>query len=581
MAGTPVDRHAGYEDVGGIEHALARTAESTYDQLTEDDRRAARSLFTRLVVPGDGVGDTKRRARRADLPVPDALLDRLAAARLITLGRDSVELTHEALLRAWPRLAGWIDQDRDVLRLQHRLAEAAAVWRAHDRDPDDLYRGASLDQVAALRDRLNEGEREFLDAALRADHLRAEASRRAARRLRRLAAGMTVLAVLLAGTALAAAFAQQRAARQRNDALSLRASVTARDMLAGRPRDAAVLALAAYRLAPTAEARDALLLAHAAGGATTLGRGYLDPPGRYALTYGDDTDDEQLWRRDGPAWVPAGRVSAADSHLHLAGVDELRAIYRTGRTGSDLWDLADLDHPYRIAAPAGLGMLDGMDRTGSLLSAVGADGTARVWRPGDPGFVRLPPGDVVGTAVLADGSGIVLSRRDGDQDAIESWTPDGRLIAPLLRVPHPAVVQAGAGGLVAVNSYLGNATVTILDVSDPRVPRTVARADGLDETTTVVFDAAGRTVAVVDGAEARIWDARSGARVLSLHTQGLRLNSPRLDGDRLYLLDGKSALWRIDTDVDAVIRQTCARPVDVDWDRDFPGADPVELCPAP
>ncbi|WP_433795753.1 hypothetical protein [Actinoplanes sp. CA-252034] len=516
----------GYEDVGGIEHALARTAERTYEHLTEDDRRAARLLFTRLVVPGDGVEDTKRRARRADLPVPDALLDLLAAARLITIDRDTVELTHEALLRAWPRLAGWLAQDRDVLRIQHRLAGAAADWEAHDRDPDILYRGASLDQAAPLRDRFNDREREFLDAGLDADRGRAEAGRRAARRSRRVAAGMAALAILLAGTTLAAAAAQHRAARQRNEALSLRASETARDMIAGRPREAAMLALAAYRLAPTTKARDALLLAHAAGGATTLGRGYLDPPGRYALTYGDDTGDQQLWRRDGGAWLPAGRMSVADGHRHSAGVDDRRAIYWTGRTRSDLWDLADLDHPYRIAAPDGLGMLDGMDRSGSLLSAVGLDGTARVWRPGDSSFRRLPPGDVVGTAVLADGSGIILSRRQGNQDAIESWTPDGRLIATLLHVPHPAVVQAGAGGLIAVTSYLGNATVTIMDVTDAEAPRVVARADGLDETNTPAFDSAGRTVAVVDGAEARVWDARSGRRILSLHTQGLRLSSP-------------------------------------------------------
>ncbi|GAA2875504.1 hypothetical protein GCM10010443_42290 [Actinoplanes cyaneus] len=569
----------GYEDAGGIEHALARTAERTFEQLTEDDRKAARLLFTRLVVPGDGVGDTGRRARRTELPVPDALLDRLAGARLITIDRDSVELTHEALLRAWPRLAGWIAGDRDTLRLQHRLAEAAAVWEAHDRDPDILYRGAPLEQAAPLRDRLNRREREFLDAGLRAEHARVRADRRAARRLRRLAAALTGLTVLLAGTALAAAAAQHRATRQRNEALSLRAADTARDMIAGRPRDAAALALAAYRLAPTAEARDVLLLAHAAVGATTLGRGYLTPPGRYAVTYAAETGDEQLWRRTGQTWAPAGRLTTANSYHHSTSADERRAIYWTGNTRSDLWDLTDLDHPHKITAPAGLGMLGGLDRTGSLLSAVGADGTARVWRPGDPSVRRLPVGDVVATAVLADGSGIVLSRRDGDQDAIESWTPDGRLLATVLRVPHPAVVQAGTAGLIAVTSYLGNATVTILDVTDPRAPRVVARADGLDETSTPAFDPAGRTVAVVDGAEARIWDARSGERLLSLRTQGLRLSSPRLDGERLSLLDGKSALWHVDSDLDAVIGQVCAQPVGVDWNRHFPGAEPAELCP--
>ncbi|MFI1994166.1 hypothetical protein [Actinoplanes sp. NPDC020271] len=568
----------GYQDAGGIDHALARTAESTFEQLTPDERQAARLLFTRLVTPGDGVEDTRRRARRADLATPGALLDRLAAARLITINRDSVELIHETLLSAWPRLAGWIAADRENLRVQHRLTEAALAWEEHSRDPDLLYRGAVLDQAGALRDRLNPHEREFLDAGLRADRARAQAGRRAARRLRRLAAGLAALAVLLAGTTVAAVAAQQRATRQRNEALSLRASATARDMIAGRPREAAGLALAAYRLAPTTEARDALVLANAAAGATTLGRGFVEPPGRYAATYAAESGDEQLWRRDGRAWLPAGRLPTASSYRYLSSGDEQRAIYRSGPDHSELWDLTDLDHPHRIAAPDGLGRLDGMDHHGSLLSAVGADGSARVWRPADQVARRLPVVGVVGTAVLADGSGIIVSRRDGDQDVIENWTPDGHLTATVLRVPHPAVVRAGPGQLIAVTSYLGNATMTMVNVADPLAPRVVARADGLDETAVAAFDAGGQTVAVVDGAEARVWDAHSGRRLLLLRVQGLRLSSPRLDGDRLSLLDGKSGLWHIDSDLDAVIRRACTDPVSVDWSRDFPGAEPVPVC---
>jgi len=569
----------GYEDAGGIEHALARTAEHTFDRLTGDDRSAARLLFLRLVVPGDGAEDTKRRVRRTELPVPDALLDRFAAARLITIERDSVTLTHEALLQAWPRLAGWIADDREDLRAQHRLTEATAIWEAHGRDPDTLYRGARLEQAARLRDRLNPGERAFLDAGLTAEAARVLADQRTTRRLRRLAAGLTVLAVLLAGTAIAAATAQHRAARQRNEALSLRASDAARDLIASEPSGAAALALAAYRLAPTGEARDALLLAHSAVGATTLGDGYLDPPGRYAVTYDIRTQGEQLWRRDGATWRKAGSLPTQDSYLHLSSIDERRAIYWAGNTRSFLWDLSDLDRPRPIEAPAELGMMGSMDRTGSLVSATGPDKTARIWRVGERSVRTLPAGEVVGTAVVADGTGIILSRRDGDRDAVERWTLDGRRVSTLLHAPHPAILRAGPAGLIAVTSYRGSATTTVMDAADPHAPRIVARVSGLDETTDLAFDAAGRTVAVVDGAEARIWETGSGRSLLRLHTQGLRLTSPRLSGNDLALLDGKSTMWRINPDLAAVIRQTCARPVTVDWNRHFPGATPEPLCP--
>ncbi|UQU63769.1 hypothetical protein COUCH_33065 [Couchioplanes caeruleus] len=569
---------AGYEDVGGIEHALARTAEHTFEQLTEVDRGAARLLFLCLVVPGDGTADTKRRVRRTDLNVPDALLDRLAAARLITIDRDSVTLTHEALLQAWPRLAGWIADDRDDLRALHRLTEATAIWETHGHDPDTLYRGTRLDQAARLRDRLNPRERAFLEAGLAAEDARVRADQRTTRRLRHLAAGLTALTVLLAGTAIVARAAQYKAGRQRNEALSLRASDAARDLIASRPADAAALALAAYRLAPTTEARDVLVLAHAAAGATTLGHGYAQPPGRYAVTYDIGTQGEQLWQRNAAAWRPAGRLPAANGYLHRNSLDERRAIYWTGETGSSLWDLTDLERPRRIEVPAGLGRLDGMDRTGSLLSARGADNTAQVWRVGDRSIRTLPVRDVSGTTVLPDGTGIVLSRRDGDRDAIDLWTADGRRVGTLLHVPHPAVVQAGPVGLIAVTSYAGTIGMTVLDATDPRNPRTVAQAGGLDETADIAFDPAGRTVAVVDGAEARIWDVATRRNLLRLRTQGLRLTTPRLSGGDLAVLDGKSTMWRIDADLAAVIRQTCARSLTVDWSRYFPDTKPKELC---
>lgn len=569
-----------YEALGGIEHALARTAESTFGQLSENDQRAARLLFLRLVVPGDGTADTKRRVPRTDLAVPDALLDRFATTRLITIDRDSVELTHEALLRAWPRLAGWIAEYRDDLRTQHRLTEAAAIWEAHGRDPDTLLRGARLEQAALLRAQLNPGEREFLDAAIAAEQARARAHRRTNRRLRRLAAGLTTLAVLLAGTAIAAAVAQRKATQQRNEALSLRASDAARDLIASRPRDAAALALAAYRLAPTAEARDVLILAHAAAGATILGRGYSSPPGRFAVTYDTHGRGERLWRRDGATWQPAAVLPTANTYLHLISGDERRAIYWAENTRSFLWDLTDLDHPHLLDVPAGLGLMNSMDRTGSVLGAVGTDRTARVWRVGDRSVRRLPAGDVVGTAVLFDGSGIVLSRRDGDRDAIERWTLDGRRVSTMLHVPHPAVLRSGPAGLILVTSYPGTTSTVVMDATDPRAPRIVAQAGGLDDTANAAFDSAGRTVAITDGAEVRIWDVATGRKLLSLRVQGLRLSSPRLDGGGLSMLDDRSALWRIDHDLASVIHQTCMKPAGVDWDRYFPGTARKRLCPA-
>jgi hypothetical protein len=570
----------GYQDVGGIENALARTAEQTFDRLAEKDQASAKRLFLRLVVPGDGAEDTKRRVPRPDLDVADGLLDRLAAARLVVVDRESVELAHEALLKAWPRLAGWIEESRDELRVHRRLTEDAAVWEAEDRDRDVLYRGARLDEVALLGDRLNPRERAFVEAGLEAERARSAADRRMARRLRQLLAGLTVLAVLLAGAAIVAVTAQRSAARQRNEALSLRAADASRNLLNSRPGDAAALALAAYRVAPTAESHDMLIIAHAAAGSSFLGMGYVTVPGRIAITTepgtGGTSAGERLWRPDGESWLPAAELPTGQGFLYLMSADERRALYWTG-SASKLWDITDPDHPREIAVPPSLPVPDGMDGAGRTLVAVGADHRALIWRVGDRSVRRLPLGGVESTTVLPDGSAIIVCRRDGSGYSLERWTLDGVRVATLMRSANRVYPYAGPDGLVVTTSDAGDATV--LDTAGRPGARVVTHADGVGYPAVVAFDPAGRSVAVVGPDQLRLWSTASGTALLSLHTQGLQLGSPRVAGDQLTVLGAKAATWRLDSDLNRVIRETCGQPVDVGWDRYFPGTARRRLCP--
>src|SRR2546428_11728446 len=123
-------------------------------------------------------------SRRADLAelatldeyaaAVDAVVHTLADARLVTTsvedrtGRQAIEISHEALIRAWPRLRGWIDDDRAALRIHRRLTEAAQEWQERGHDADVLYRGARLAAAREWRNAsrsLNALEREFLDAS--------------------------------------------------------------------------------------------------------------------------------------------------------------------------------------------------------------------------------------------------------------------------------------------------------------------------------------------------------------------------------------------------------------------------------
>ena len=127
--------------------------------MTEDQQLVARRLFGRLVTLGEGTDDTRRRVPRNELgddsdtmPVADALGD----ARLLVFDRDpatrepTVEIAHEALLRAWPRLRGWLDEDREDLRIHRHLTGNCSAWLASGRDHGELYRGGRLETAARV-----------------------------------------------------------------------------------------------------------------------------------------------------------------------------------------------------------------------------------------------------------------------------------------------------------------------------------------------------------------------------------------------------------------------------------------------
>jgi WD40 repeat protein/DNA-binding SARP family transcriptional activator len=167
----------GYADAGGVHGAIAHTAESVYQHLSEEEQTTARNIFLRLTELGEGTEDTRRRASFAELISQEgdagmlhSVLNILADARLVTLSEDTAEVAHEALIREWPSLREWLNQDREGLRLHRHLTEAAREWELLGRDPGALYRGAHLAQAgewAALNPNpLNVAERAFLNASL-------------------------------------------------------------------------------------------------------------------------------------------------------------------------------------------------------------------------------------------------------------------------------------------------------------------------------------------------------------------------------------------------------------------------------
>jgi WD40 repeat protein/DNA-binding SARP family transcriptional activator len=207
-----VMRRAAYDRTGGVRGAVGRLAEQTYASLSEPERRAARGILLRLADADEHDAAFVRRRMPLDELDRDehtaAALTALVDSRLVTADGETLEVAHEALLREWPRLRGWLEEDAEGRRLHQHLIGAARDWQGGGRDRGELYRGArlgsTLDWVAGHEGDLNELERDFLAASRAEAEHEAEHQRRTNRRLRTLLAGLAVLLALALGAGVIA-----------------------------------------------------------------------------------------------------------------------------------------------------------------------------------------------------------------------------------------------------------------------------------------------------------------------------------------------------------------------------------------
>ena len=260
-----------YRETGGISAAVARSAEQVYADADVDERVKLRDLLLRLVTPVDGGDPARVRLSRrvvAGNPSYEHLVERLVTARLLTSDESVVELAHEAVARAWPRLREWLDDDIEGLRVLRHLTATATGWDALGRPPSELYRGPRLEQTRVWYERsqpdLTPVERDFLDAsfeaeatALRAAEDQIQQQRRTVRKLRRLVVGVGALAAV---AAIASSVALVQRGRADDEARVAEARRVAAEALVAEPIDRALLlAVEAVRLWDSPETRGSLL----------------------------------------------------------------------------------------------------------------------------------------------------------------------------------------------------------------------------------------------------------------------------------------------------------------------------------
>ena len=275
---TPAD----YERTGGVEGAVADSAQRAYDRLTPAQQAAARQVFTRLTACSDGV-DTADRAARAELiegkdtaGVRDveAVLEAFAAERLLVLAAGTVEISHEILLTAWPQLRDvWLAETHADRIVRTRLDGVAVDWARHSRDPSYLYSGsllltanetaARIEHDPARHPPIGRTERDFLRASNHAHRSRT-------RRREALIAFLAVMVIVLASAAVVAFRAQRNAVHQLNASVSDQLAIESQTSGDTDPVLAKLLSVAAWRIGPSQEARFAMLTAAALPGIGVL-----------------------------------------------------------------------------------------------------------------------------------------------------------------------------------------------------------------------------------------------------------------------------------------------------------------------
>ncbi len=490
---------------------------------------------------GEGPEDTRRRVPRAEIASLDVdqqamatALDTFGSSRQLSFDRDArtgeptIELAHEAMLTAWPRLHRWIDVARDDLRTERRVAASTREWLEAGRDPSFLLGGSRLEQAESWREgskiALTPEEREYLDTSRVEEDARhaheQELERRSLRRLRALVAVLAAAAVVAIGLTVFALTQSRRAEAESRTAVARELAAASVSSLESDPERSVLLALEAIDHTRSVdgtvlpEAREAL---HRAVTASRIVRfepgigGSVDwsPKGVFVTEGPEDTGEIDI--RD----VETGEPVLPPFHGHDV----------------------DLNEPQ-------------FSPDGSMLATIGDDGFLKVWDPatGAPIASFEGEGIVLGVSFSGDGSLVAAA-----------WPEVGvvRVLDPLtsreIRTIEVGDVFPGETALspdgrsIAIG-YGAIPTVTVYDVAsgEPR-SELLGHRFGI---TSIAWSPDGRRIATGgNDSSVRIWDGRTGRSQLEiLGNAGPVLSvdwSP--DGERLLTgsSDGTARVWDV------------------------------------
>jgi WD40 repeat protein/transcriptional regulator with XRE-family HTH domain len=589
---------SGYTASGGIHGSIAETAEAVFqDQLDPEQRMIARQIFLRLTELGDDTttADTRRRvsfdelaSRPEDREQVHEVLMTLADARLITTDQNAAEVAHEALIREWPTLRNWLDENREGLRLHRHLTETALEWEALGRDPDVLYRGARLVQAIewslAHQEDLNLLERSFLEASqvhenqeaieretqrqreLEAAHKLAEAERvrseeqtQSNHRLKQRSIFLTIAFFTVGILAFIAFGFGQRAARAENLATARELSAAAVNNLQIDPERSVLLALQALETADILEARNALhqsvpemhlikSIFVSSGGVPGVA---YSPDGRLIATM-SLRQEVKLWDANSGTLLrtllgvdePGGYVAISPDGTVVAGSYTTQVVLWDIPSGDIRTILSGGSQEDVVGYNVGVGQIS-FSPDGKFLATANMDGVSTIWDIDTSSKVlslisaeTLPPKAIDYSPdgkLLANGGDVGIVRVWDAKEGTELFSRElGGIIHALSFSPDGKFLAAASedGGIKAWDAWTGEV------ISSP------PRQSGMYN---IAFLADGRYATAGQDGTTRVWDPLTGQQVLLLAGPNSTVisvdGSP--DGKRIITgaYDGNLRIW--------------------------------------
>ncbi|MFE5672045.1 BTAD domain-containing putative transcriptional regulator [Agromyces sp. NPDC056523] len=511
----------GYEASGGISGAIAQSADRLYESMDVEQRVTCRHLLLRIVALAPDGSPIRRRvpskALRADAS-REQVLSMLARSRLVTAEADSVQVAHESLATAWPRLRAWLEEDADGARILASVAAAADAWSSAGRPEDDLLRGARLQAAVDWRDAgprdLTGVEREYLEAsAARATaevtqlEERSRRDRRQNRRLRTLLGVAAGLIVLLVGAGSVAVVASREASVQR-DSASIEALVGSALALRTSERDvSALLAAEAYRRWPDDPRTRAGLMGVLQGAGGFLGNAVVADGGTAFGSLIPGTEQVLIVTNDGGAAVREAETGEVVRRLDLGFEPEwsqprpLVEVSGDARIAAVLWPAE--------TQPNGVAWYGTSPQSELIVFDLGSGerilGPTRL-QAGTGALAINADGSVVAIADARDGRVSLVTPRDGRTRVV-----DGQVTIPLVPDSYAAALAFDADARLLVGRIDGR-----VEVVDPlsgtiartlRVPGLAAHVDMTVVGSGMVIASGDRRLIAFDAASGRVvWD---------------------------------------------------------------------------